>query len=271
MKISKTMEYNLRDAATILVKRWELLGSQKLIMFIMNRFKFLLAAFVVATVTLGIYSCGKENKEQLESYQTEGFDFKTLRSFDIWSADKEVRVKVDIIDENLLYMSENDFYISYTILGEGELQKKSETLNQHSNNFILPSNTEDNEIPGIHYQILKNPSKDAAIQIKLIDRSGKRGISPISFTFDGRCSDGLRVCGFGGFPLNCDHTHWYWDKKTATSNLFWQSLYEGTSYNSATAIGYFDLINGWRIFRLKIDPDNNCNSYSSFEIYIVGC
>jgi hypothetical protein len=57
MKMSKTTKYNLRDAVTMLVKRWVLLDSQKII-----RMKniFLLG------ILFSIYSCSKEKDHQLE-------------------------------------------------------------------------------------------------------------------------------------------------------------------------------------------------------------
>ena len=57
MMMSKTMKYNLRDAATRLVKRRVLRDSQKYIILKMNRLKFIFASFIIAIATLGVYSC----------------------------------------------------------------------------------------------------------------------------------------------------------------------------------------------------------------------
>lgn len=47
--MSKTMKYISKDATTILVKRWELLDSQKSIFLKMNKSKFILAVLLGIT------------------------------------------------------------------------------------------------------------------------------------------------------------------------------------------------------------------------------
>lgn len=60
--MSKTMEYNLRDAATILVKRWVLLDSQRKFYAMKSLFKLV---FLFMLIMASIQSCQKEESSIL--------------------------------------------------------------------------------------------------------------------------------------------------------------------------------------------------------------
>ena len=71
--MSKTTKYNLRDAATILVKRWELLDSQKNFKMIKVIKNFLLFLFLIS-----ISACNQDENMNEENMTTESLVFKKL-------------------------------------------------------------------------------------------------------------------------------------------------------------------------------------------------
>lgn len=237
--------------------------------------------FFAFILTLSIYSCDKEsgelnlqNEKEVQNLTEEsngGFDSKVLKSFEIWSRDREVGVKVNVLNASYQLLSPKDITIEYLNIDANSLT---------NTNVAITNATEhntDNEPSSITFEFIKVP--DNAIKVKFnvanIPKTGERGIVPENWDFYGRygtCGQGgTRIRGFLGDPDDCDHTHWYLKKKKESSTWFWDTIYEGTSFNENTFINYLDLQADYYLWRVRQDPDQDCNSYAPFDIILSGC
>ena len=112
------------------------------------------------------------------------------------------------------------------------------------------------------------------MQIDLLKELDLRGEDPLYWESTVVCLNGTRIAGFNGNPLNCNHTDWEWKYRKVVNNWFdkWVKVYDADSYGSSTTIQYFNPSINAPKYQLRIDPNSNCNAYSTFSILSTsGC
>ncbi|MBK9563684.1 MAG: hypothetical protein IPO37_00345 [Saprospiraceae bacterium] len=202
---------------------------------------------------LGIFSCVKENKEKVDLKQDDNFE--VLKTLEIWSEDNEVGMKVNIVNKDYINLSSRDFKLVYT--------KNIYKPQQNASNIVKhkeENNTSvDNEPTHFYYELIKGPNVAFGVHMDFLKNSGLRaGNRECTAAIDGRCSGGMRVSGVNIISEDCDHNHFDWDKKTATSNWFWQNLISWTTYTDLS-LEYNDPSTSWRLYRVCRDADSYCN------------
>jgi hypothetical protein len=117
----------------------------------------------------------------------------------------------------------------------------------------------ENDPTHFYYKLIKGPNVAFGVHMDFLKNSGLRaGNRECTAAIDGRCSGGMRVSGVNIISEDCDHNHFDWDKKTATSNWFWQNLISWTTYTDLS-LEYNDPSTSWRLYRVCRDADSYCN------------
>lgn len=221
--------------------------------------------FVLTTILIFIFSSCTE--EQTIVQESNSFvEREVINEFIVFSPDKTASMHVKIYNEK--YKDSEHLFQITPNYDKVELQ-----TNFSSSNKVLSEDDADSDFLISEINVPKN-----AVGLNILIRNHElieRGRSDLNIDFNGRedeCgSGGIRIRGFQGFPLNCAHTDWEWKKKTSTWNLSWQTLYDADSYNSSTFIGWLDPLADFPVWRLRIDPNDNCNEYSTFSILVSEC
>lgn len=227
--------------------------------------------FFFAFVACMIASCTKSDLSVSEKTPDQApIQPELVKTIDYDNPATGVKAKIDIYNAAYSNVTERDFKFIPNNVDLGLLQENSDNAE-----LDLEESDDSKELQDMVITIIEIPTGFNAIKFESDFADVSRGIPALVQVFNGRSGtcgvDGLRIRGFEGFPQNCNHCHWKWSKKTASSNWFWQQLYNAKSTNSSTFIGYLDLASDYPEFRLRRDPDKNCNAYPAVNIIITSC
>lgn len=227
--------------------------------------KNLKAILGLAMMALFIFSsCTKEESVKIETTPIPSFK-KELKVYD---STGENYVVFEIYNEDYGHLTSEEI----TITAEN-IEIPIEEENTQTTSFIKE---EDNQsLPDFYVKEVKLQDKFNSLKFdfgNVKTNSMLRGKSDWNIDYPGRCGNivsGRRVCGFRGWPDNCDHTDWEWKY----SNGGWNKVYDVDSFWSTDYIAYYSTyLNAYK-YRLRNDPNSNCNSYPSWSIYYtsLGC
>jgi len=226
--------------------------------------------FIVLSFVLLIFSCNKEavSPENSETSTSQ----ELVKSFTVYSEDKESYMVIDIFDKELSYLNEDLFKIAEKTILNDELIQISERTNQST--VDESDEIDEPDGPSVHISDIHLADGANSLEISCLVNPNLRGRLPKSYKFPSTldiCDSGehRRVIGFKGIPLNCNRTKWKFEKK-ASSDSSWETLYKATSYSSSSVVGWKN-DNADYEWKIKIDPDKKCDNYSALKILFMEC